>query len=283
MAERASPRSPAARVIVYAALGAIAVVMIAPFLWMIVTSLTPASELYRYPPQLPTEARFANYGEVFSRFPFGRFSLNSFSIATLATVGTLLSSSLAAYAFARMEFRGRRTLYWIVLATMMVPFQVTMVPVFYVIKTLGWIDSHASLIVPAYFGFGMGAFGVFMLRQFFSGVPRELEEAAILDGASRFRIYWQIMVPLALPALATLAVLTFMASWNDLLGPVLYLSSREKMTLTVGIAALQGGELAARVDLVMAGAVISIIPIVLLYMLAQRYFVAGIGAGAVKE
>jgi multiple sugar transport system permease protein len=282
MDSRSSAPSTPSRVLLYLVLGGIAIVMVAPFLWMIVTSLTPAAELYRYPPSLPSHARVENYFEVFGRFPFGRFTVNSLTIAILATIGTLLSASLAAYAFARMEFRGRRALYWIVIATMMVPFQVTMVPIFYVIKTLGWINSHAALVVPAYFGFGMGAFGVFLLRQFFATVPKELEEAAILDGASRFRIYWQIMLPLALPALATLAVLTFMASWNDLLGPVLYLSSREKMTLTVGIAALQGGELAARIDLIMAGAVVSIIPIVILYVLAQRYFISGIGSGGVK-
>lgn len=270
------------RILSYVMLSLVAIVMVAPFAWMLITSLTPSSELFRYPPGLPSALRFENYTEVFDRFPFGRFSFNSFFIAVVATVGTVLSSSLAAYAFARMRFRGSTSLYWIVLATMMVPFQVTMVPVFFVIKSLGWIDSHASLTVPAYFGFGMGAFGVFMLRQFFSTVPRELEEAAVLDGASRFRIYWQIMMPLALPALATLSVITFMASWNDLLGPVLYLSSREKMTLTVGIAALQGGELAARIDLIMAGAVVSIVPILVLYVIAQRYFISGIGAGGVK-
>jgi multiple sugar transport system permease protein len=160
---------------------------------------------------------------------------------------------------------------------MMIPFQVTMIPLFFVIKTLGLIDTHAALILPAWFGFGMGAFGVFLLRQFFATVPKELEEAALLDGAGRFRIYWQVMLPLARPALATLAVLAFMANWNDLLGPVIYLSSTEKMTLTVGLAALQGGELTARIDLVMAGAVVSIIPIVLLFVVAQKFFVKGIG------
>lgn len=266
----------------YLVLIGVALIMVGPFVWMVITSLTPASELFRYPPKIPSHWAFENYRDVFSRFPFGRFSLNSLIIAVSATVGTLASASLAAYAFARMEFRGKRSLYWIVLATMMVPFQVTMVPVFFVIKSLGWIDSLAALIVPSYFGFGMGAFGVFLLRQFFASVPRELEEAARLDGAGRFRIYAQIMLPLARPALATLAVLTFMANWNDLLGPVLYLSSRDKMTLTVGIAALQGGELAARIDLVMAGAVISVIPIILLYIAAQRFFVRGIAAGGIK-
>ncbi|HVK39356.1 MAG TPA: carbohydrate ABC transporter permease [Candidatus Kapabacteria bacterium] len=282
MVERGGRGALAGRALLYLLLTAVAIVMIAPFVWMLVTSLTPASELYRYPPSLPDSLAPENYTEVFGRFPFGRFTVNSLTIAVLATVGTLASASLAAYAFARMEFRGRRALYWIVLATMMVPFQVTMVPIFFVIKSLGWIDSHAALIVPSYFGFGMGAFGVFLLRQFFATVPKEIEEAAVLDGASRFRIYWQILLPLATPALATLAVLTFMANWNDLLGPVLYLSSREKMTLTVGIAALQGGELAARIDLIMAGAVVSIVPILILYVIAQRYFIQGIGAGGVK-
>jgi multiple sugar transport system permease protein len=273
----------ARRGLLYVALLGVAALMIGPFLWMVVTSLTPPGELFNYPPQLSDKLSFASYTEVFNRFPFGLFTFNSLKIAVLATIGTLLSASLAAYAFARMEFPGKGWLYWVVLATMMIPFQVTMVPVFFVIKSLGWIDSHAALIVPAFFGFGMGAFGVFLLRQFFSAIPRELEEAALIDGAGRFRIYWQIMLPLARPALATLGVLTFMANWNDLLGPVLYLSTREKMTLTIGLAALQGGELAARIDLVMAGAVVSIIPIVILYVIAQRFFVQGIAAGAVKE
>jgi ABC-type glycerol-3-phosphate transport system permease component len=269
--------------LLYLLLTGIALLMLGPFLWMIVTSLTPPGSLFKYPPGLPETLNTGSYGEVFTRFPFGLFAFNSLKIALLGTIGTLLSASLAAYAFARMEFRGKSWLYWVVLATMMIPFQVTMIPIFFVIKSLGWIDSHAALIVPAYFGFGMGAFGVFLLRQFFSTIPRELEEAAIMDGAGRFRIYWQIMLPLARPALATLGVLTFMANWNDLLGPVIYLSSREKMTLTIGLAALQGGELLSRIDLIMAGAVISIVPIVILYIVAQRFFIQGIAAGAVKE
>ncbi|MBK8912501.1 MAG: carbohydrate ABC transporter permease [Chlorobi bacterium] len=268
--------------LLYLLLIGIGVVMIGPFLWMIVTSLSSPADLYHYPPQLPESWHPENYSEVFSRFPFGTFSFNSLKIALLASLGTVASASLAGYAFARMNFRGKNLLYWIILATMMVPFQVTMIPVFFVIKTLGLINTHAALILPAWFGFGMGAFGVFLLRQFFATVPREIEEAAIIDGAGRFRIFWQVMLPLARPALATLAVLAFMANWNDLLGPVIYLSSTEKMTLTVGLAALQGGELTARIDLVMAGVVVSIIPILLLFVAAQKFFVKGIGAGGVK-
>lgn len=268
--------------LLYLLLFGIGVVMIGPFLWMVVTSLSSPADLYHYPPQLPGAWHPENYSEVFSRFPFGTFTFNSVKIAVLASLGTVVSASLAGYAFARMEFRGKNVLYWVILATMMVPFQVTMIPVFFVIKTLGLIDTHAALILPAWFGFGMGAFGVFLLRQFFATIPKELEEAAVIDGAGRFRIYWQVMLPLARPALATLAVLAFMANWNDLLGPVIYLSSTEKMTLTVGLAALQGGELTARIDLVMAGAVVSIIPILLLFVAAQKFFVKGIGAGGVK-
>lgn len=256
--------------------------MIGPFLWMIVTSFSSPADLYHYPPQLPASWHPENYSEVFSRFPFGTFTFNSIKIAVLASLGTVVSASLAGYAFARMNFRGKNVLYWVILATMMVPFQVTMIPVFFVIKTLGLIDTHAALILPAWFGFGMGAFGVFLLRQFFATVPKEIEEAAIIDGAGRFRIYYQVMLPLARPALATLAVLAFMTNWNDLLAPVIYLSTTEKMTLTVGLAALQGGELTARIDLVMAGAVVSIIPILLLFVVAQKFFVKGIGAGGVK-
>jgi len=274
--------SAVGRGLLYILLSGLALLMIGPFVWMVLTSLTSTQDLYRYPPGLPDTLHPENYAEVFSRFPFGVFTFNSLKIALLSTLGTLISASLAAYAFARMEFRGKGWLYWVVLATMMVPFQVTMVPVFYVIKTLGWIDSHAALTVPSFFGFGMGAFGVFLLRQFFATVPRELEEAALMDGAGRFRIFWQVMLPLAKPALATLGVLTFMANWNDLLGPVIYLSSTEKMTLTVGLAALQGGELTARIDLVMAGAVVSVVPIIVLYIVAQKFFVRGIVSGAVK-
>lgn len=269
--------------LLYILLIGVAAIMVAPFLWMVVTSLTPTSELYSYPPGLPSRLAIENYGEVFTRFPFLRFSANSLKVALLATLGTLFSASLAAYAFARMEFKGKNVLYWVILATMMVPFQVTMVPIFYVIRTLGWIDSHAALIGPSYFGFGMGAFGVFLLRQFFSTIPTDLEDAARIDGAGRLRIFWQIMLPIARPALATLAVLTFMANWNDLLGPVIYLSTPDRMTLTVGLAALQGGELAARTDLVTAGAVISVVPILILFVVAQRFFVEGIAAGGIKE
>jgi len=254
-----------------------------PFAWMALGSLSSTGDLYQYPPALPSEWHPENYAELFERFPFGLFTLNSLKIALLGTVGTLVSASLAAYAFARMEFRGKRTLYWLVLASMMIPFQVTMVPVFFVLKTLGMVGHHSALIVPHYFGFGMGAFGIFLLRQFFHSLPRELEDAARIDGAGSLGVLWRVILPLSRAPVATLAVLAFMAHWNDLIGPVLYLSGTNSMTLTVGLAALQGGDLASRVDLVLAGAIVSIVPILILFLVAQRSFVRGIAIGGLKD
>jgi multiple sugar transport system permease protein len=162
---------------------------------------------------------------------------------------------------------------------MMIPAQVTMIPVFLIMKSLGWIDSHNALIVPAFLG---GAFGTFLLRQFFEAIPRDLEDAARIDGCGRFRIYWQIILPLAKPALATLGLFTFMTYWNDLLGPVIYLSSVEKMTLTVGLASLQAGEMVARHDLLMAGSLLSIVPMLVLFVLAQKWFVRGVVMTGIK-
>jgi ABC-type glycerol-3-phosphate transport system permease component len=179
-----------------------------------------------------------------------------------------------------MKFRGKEVIYFVLLATMMIPSQVTMIPVFLIMKFLGWIDTHYALFVPAFFG---GAFGTFLLRQFFSTIPQDLEDAAKIDGCGRFRLYWQIFLPLSKPAIATLAVFSFMGYWNDLLNPVIYLSSLEKMTLTVGLATLQGAEgTMLRYNVVMAGAVISVLPILVVYIAAQKWFVKGITMTGLK-
>ncbi len=265
----------------YLLLIAIAAVMIGPFLWMVSTSLKEQGEIFRYPPQwIPATFDVGNYREIMQVLPMGEILFNSFKIAISATAGQLLSCSLAAYAFARMEFRGRSVLYLTLLATMMLPAQATMIPVFLIMKFLGWIDSHNALIVPAFFG---GAFGTFLLRQFFSTIPRDLEDAARIDGCGRFRIFWQIVLPLSKPALVTLALFTFMTYWNDLLGPVIYLSSVEKMTLTVGLASLQSDAMTTRYDLLMAGSVLSVMPILLLLIIGQRWFVRGVTMTGLKE
>jgi multiple sugar transport system permease protein len=206
--------------------------------------------------------------------------LNSFTIALSATLGQLISCTLAAYAFARMKFRGQSVLYFILLATMMIPPQVTMIPVFLIMKQLGLIDTLYALIVPAFFG---GAFGTFLLRQFFSTIPPDLEDAARIDGCGRFRILWRIVLPLSRPALVTLALFTFMTYWNDLLGPVIYLSSVGKATLTIGLANLQSDVMTTRYDLLMAGSVLSVLPILILFIFGQRWFVRGIAMTGLKE
>ena len=258
----------------YVLLLSLAVVMAGPFLWMLSASLQGQGDVFRVPPRwIPDPPRFSNYSEITERMPFIRFFVNSVKVAGLATIGQVLSCSLAAYAFARMRFRGSSVLYVVLLATMMIPAQVTMIPSFMIMRFLGWIDSHNALIVPAFFG---GAFGTFLLRQFFATIPQELEDAARIDGAGKFRIYWQIVLPLSKPALVTLGLFTFMTYWGDLLGPVIYLSSADKMTLTVGLANLQAGAMATRYDLLMAGALVSIVPMLVLFVVAQKWFVRGI-------
>ncbi|MEK6570711.1 MAG: carbohydrate ABC transporter permease [Bacteroidota bacterium] len=280
MAKR-STRHIIKRIGLYFLLATIALLMVGPFLWMLATSLKSPGEMFAFPLRLvPHAASAESYNEVVRRMPFLLFVFNSFKIASLATVGQILSCSLAAYAFARMKFKAKEFIYFVLLATMMIPSQVTMIPVFLVMKFLGWIDTHYALFVPAFFG---GAFGTFLLRQFFSTIPQDLEDAARIDGCGRFRLYWQIFMPLSKPAIATLAIFSFMGYWNDLLNPVIYLSSLEKMTLTVGLATLQGAQgTMLRYNVVMAGAVISVLPILALYIAAQKWFVRGITMTGLK-
>ncbi|HEV8638583.1 MAG TPA: carbohydrate ABC transporter permease [Chloroflexota bacterium] len=263
----------------YVLLLAVSALMLGPFIWMLTSSLKAEGDIFLFPPTLlPNPPRWDNYAETVQRMPFHIFTFNSFKIAVLGTVGAVLTCSLAAYAFARLSFPGRDRLFFVLLATMMVPGQVTFIPHFLIMQAVGWTNSHNALIVPHFFG---GAFGTFLLRQFFLTLPSELEDAARIDGAGHFRIYWQIFVPLAQPALATLAVFVFMGSWNDLVGPVIYLSDREKMTLTVGLAMFKGFNV-VRWHLVMAGAVINVIPILIIYVLAQKYFVQGVALSGIK-
>jgi multiple sugar transport system permease protein len=258
----------------YLILSVVAAIMVAPLLWMIVTSLESPEALVRFPPQLiPSPPRFSNYAAVFRDLPIGTFFFNSVKISVLGTIGELIAAALAAFAFARMQFRGKRIVFAVLLSTMMIPFQVTMIPVYILMRYLGWLDSHASLIIPHFFGgaFASGAFGVFLLRQFFESVPNELEDASRIDGASRFRFFLTILLPLSKPALAVLSLFVFMGIWNDLLTPVLFLSSEEKMPLPFGLAVLQTVQHTFRYDLLMAGTLLSIVPIVLAYIFAQRH------------
>lgn len=258
-------------------LGAFA--MVIPFIWMLSTALKEPGQVFTMPPiWIPKPIIWDNFSRAWKSLPFALFSTNSFKIAILGTLGTLLSCSWAAYAFARLRFPGKDALFAVILATMMIPGQITMIPIFIVMKYLGWYDTHLPLWVPSFFG---SAFGTFLLRQFFTSLPEELDDAAKIDGCNPFEIYWRIYLPLSKPALATLGVLTFLGSWNNLLGPVIYLKTIEKFTLMIGLSFFQG-QYVTDYSLLMAGSLISLIPIILLYVVAQKYFVQGIALTGIK-
>jgi ABC-type glycerol-3-phosphate transport system permease component len=257
--------------------GAIAMVM--PFLWMLSTSLKSQGAAVVYPPEwIPNPILWHNYVEVVQSFPFGIFAFNSLKIALLGTVGQLLSTSLGAYAFARMSFPGRQVIFFLLLATLMIPGQVTMIPTFILFNSFGWVNTHYPLFIPAWFG---GAFGTFLIRQFFLTLPQDYDDAAAIDGAGHLRIFTSIYVPLAKPVLATLALFTFMGHWNEFLMPVIYLTDQDKLTLTVGLSSfrLQYNTL---YHYLMAGTLLSIIPILVLFVVLQKYFVRGIVMSGIK-
>lgn len=256
-----------------------AAIMLIPFIWMVSTSLKTSGSTMVLPPQIiPEEMNWGNYVRVTEAFPVFKFLWNSLFVAITSTLGQILLCSMAAYAFARLEFKGRDLIFIIYLATLMVPTQVTMTPQFILMKYLGWLDTYQGLILPGIFN----AFGTFLLRQFFLGIPKELEEAAFIDGASHFRVFGQIILPLAKPALATLAIFSFMQSWNNFLWPLIVVSEPEMMTLPLGLSLLQG-RWETDWNLMMAGVVISVIPVLAVYLFAQRYFIQGITLSGMKE
>jgi multiple sugar transport system permease protein len=257
----------------------VSIVMAAPMLWTLSTSLKQPGVIFTYPPQwIPNPVNWDNYRQLFLQLPMGIFLLNSFKIATIATIGQVISCAMAAFAFARLRFPARNLLFFILLATLMVPTHVTLIPTFFIMRWLGWIDTHWALTVPWWMG---GAFGTFLLRQFFLTIPTELMEAAKIDGAGYWRIFWRIYMPLSGPALATLAVFIFMGSWNNLLGPLIFLNSQDKMTVTLGLTLLQG-QYYSQWTLLMAGAIVSVIPTLIVFFIAQKYFVEGIVRAGLK-
>jgi ABC-type glycerol-3-phosphate transport system permease component len=222
-----------------------------------------------------------NFSDLFVVAPMERYLLNSFKVTSLSVIGTCLSSSLAAFAFARMRFRGREIVFAILLATMMLPYAVTVIPTFVIMRQLGWLDTHYPLIVPAYFG---SAFNVFLLRQAYRSIPQDLFDAAKVDGAGFFRIYWQIFIPLGMPALVTIAIFAFLGSWNDLFSPLIYLSTQEKMTVALGLAYLRGraGTGVGTIGIIMAGSLLGVVPMLILYGFGQKYFVQGLARTGLK-
>jgi multiple sugar transport system permease protein len=269
----------AKNVMLHLVIYALAIVVIAPFLWMILTSFKDMSEIYVYPPKwLPEKFNFDNYVNAFTAAPFGRYYLNSLIVALAVTLGQLITCSMAAFAFARLRFKGRDILFYIFLGTMMIPYNVTMIPSFMVLYWLGWIDSYYALIVPGL----ASAFGTFLLRQFFITIPRELEEAAYIDGATRFQVLRRIIVPLAKPALATLAIFTFMGVFNDFIWALIVINSEQMQTVQLGLAIFRDRYL-TEWDLLMAGSVTAVLPILIVFFFAQKYFIKGITLSGLKE
>ncbi len=263
----------------YAALILVALFFLFPLYWVAVTSLKTEGDVFRMPPQFfPAVLHWENYAELMNRFDFSTYTLNSLKVATLGVIGSLFSCSMAAYVFARMRFPGKNILFALLMSTMMIPTQVTLIPQFLIFSRLGLMNTHLALYLPDFLA---KAFGVFLLRQHFMSIPMELEEAARIDGCGTFRIYRQIYLPLAKPTLATLAIFTFMDGWNDLLRPVIYLNENAKRTLTVGMALLESPTTTTW-TLMMCGAVVSIIPLLIVYLFAQKYFVKGIATSGLK-
>lgn len=257
-----------------------AILTLMPFLWVVSTSLRTPAESFSVPPKwIPVDMDFSNYARVFEEIPFWQQLGNSFIITLSVVAGQLITASLAGYAFARLRFRGRNLLFGLVLATMMIPGQATIIPVFILIsRGLHLNDTLASLIIP-----GLAtAFGTFLLRQYFMGIPDEFEEAALVEGANQWQIFQKIYLPLASPGLAILAVLTFNAKWNDYFSPLIFMNTKERFPITLGIVDLQGYMGTGSISVVLAGIVLSTIPVIIIYIFGQRYLIEGLMAGGLK-
>ena len=253
--------------------------MLLPFAWMFSTSWRLAKDSFSLPPQWwPTTWHPENYREVLDNIPFVAFVVNSLKVTVLITLGQLVTCSMAAYAFARLRFPGRDVLFLVFLSQLMVPQQVTIIPVFVLIRIFGLLDTHWALIIPALFS----AFGTFLLRQFFLTIPNELEDAARVDGAGYVRTFVQIILPLAGPALATLTIFTFNFYWNEFFRPLLFISTWEHMTLPLGLTIMKGFLGVGNVAAIMAGVSMGILPVLVVFLLAQRYLIEGVTLTGMK-
>jgi multiple sugar transport system permease protein len=254
--------------------------MVLPFMWMLSTSLKEQQYILKTPPELiPNPLTFTSYSQLAERIDLTRTFFNSMMVAVLGTAGQIVVAAMAAYAFSRLEWRGRNTVFLLYLATMMVPAVVLVVPQFILVRQLGWMNTYAALIVPGLFS----AFGTFLLRQSLLTIPKDFEEAAFVDGANHFTIFWRIIMPLSGPAIATLAVFSFMGYWNNYLYPLFVARQAQVMTLPIALATLQAGPRAlTEWNMVMAGSVITVLPILAAYLLAQRWFVRGVISSGIK-
>ena len=261
------------------ALIALSAIFIIPFAWLVSTSFKPESQIFVFPPiWIPRPPTVTHYIDGVNFLPFGTYLLNTIEIAVISVIGTVLSCSLVAYGLSRIDWKGRNTLFAMLLATLMIPFQVTMIPLFIIMKNLGWIDTYLPLVVP---NFLAPAFFVFMLRQFFMAIPRDLTDAAKIDGASEFGCYWRIIMPLSKPALATVALFTFINAWGEFLRPLIYLSTEDKYTLAIGLARFRD-QYGSYWGQMMAVATLMTVPIIVLFFFTQRTFIQGITLSGIK-
>lgn len=273
------PRERILAVFWYVFLGCTAILVVMPYIWMISTSLKGTAEIFTYPPTwIPREWRFHNYSDAWNAAPFGRYFFNSLFVAVAVTLGQLVTCSLAAYAFARMEFKGKNVAFALVLSTTMISEQVTLIPSYLLLKELGWLDTYMALTVP----FLANAFGIFMLRQAFMTIPKELEDAARMDGCGRLRFLVQIILPLTKPVLASQALFAFMSNWNSYLWPLIVTTSKHLRTLQVGLRYFVGQEGGTQWGIFMAATVFVSVPVVLFYFLVQKSFVEGIAMTGVR-
>ena len=264
----------ATRIAIWVTLCGGAVAMILPFLWMISSSLKTRSQVWVFPPDwIPDPVQWHNYVEALSGLPFHVYTFNTLRITIPVLLGTLLTASMCGYGFARMRFPGRDTLFMVFLSVLMLPAIVTMIPVFVMFTHLGWVNTLKPLIIPPILG--GGPFNVFLFRQFFRTIPNELSDAARMDGCGDLYIYWRIILPLSRPVLATVAIFTFLANWNDFIGPLLYLQSDSKRTIALGLATFLG-LYSTNWELLMAAATTVTIPALILFLFCQRYFVEGV-------
>lgn len=267
-------------VLLYSLLIGLAVVFTTPLIWLLSTALKDDAQMAVWPPVwIPNPLRWENFWLAWTSGNFGLYFLNTTVITISATLGQLLTASMAAFGFARLRFPGRELLFSILLATLMLPYVVTLVPTFILFKNLGWLDSFRPLIVPAYFG--GGAFFIFLLRQFFRTLPPEIFEQATIDGASNYRIYAQILLPISKPALSTVAIFGFMAHWNDFLAPLIYINSPEKFTLTLGLRRFMSLT-DVRFQEMMAMALLMTLPVIVVFFFFQQYFIQGVVMSGLK-
>ncbi len=269
-------RKIAYQLFVYALLIPVAVILATPLLWLVSTALKTDSQVATWPPVwIPNPIQWSNFEQVFTRGHFGLYLKNTLTIALLATIGSVTTSSLTAFGFSRMRFPGRDFLFAVLLATMMLPGVVTLIPTFILFRRLNWLNSYKPLIVPAYFG--GGAFFIFLLRQSFLAVPHELFEQAKIDGASSFRQYWQIMLPLSKPVLSTVTIFSLMGHWNDFMGPLIYINDQEKFTLSLGLRSfISASGAGVRYQEQMAFALLMTLPLLIAFFSFQQYFIKGV-------